>query len=231
MQSEIDSTGLKVNPIGLGAMLLSIAANKSSLAPFPYIILEETRPLYMCQGLVNSAGKAGHHPRTRLHSPSSSEEHRPKDAPVDQGAFSEQSLTPQGSLIWGNLGFGGSEATHSDFCRQTIRGILAKTYPAAHWARGEEEVTGGLAIRLSFDSADQLLVGNIVEALRSAGFQVLGFSTRGIDARASREVIERFFEVPVCDTGQPRFDGEPKFDRLPRGANYRAYFPRPPQLF
>jgi hypothetical protein len=36
MQSEIDSTGLKVNPIGLGAMLLSIAANKSSLAPFPW---------------------------------------------------------------------------------------------------------------------------------------------------------------------------------------------------
>jgi hypothetical protein len=34
MQSEIDGTGLKVNPIGLGAMPLSIATNKSSLAPF-----------------------------------------------------------------------------------------------------------------------------------------------------------------------------------------------------
>jgi hypothetical protein len=35
MESEIEGTGLKVNPIGLGAMPLSIAANKSSLAPFP----------------------------------------------------------------------------------------------------------------------------------------------------------------------------------------------------
>jgi len=89
----------------------------------------------------------------------------------------------------------------------------------------------GLAIRISFDKVDDALVNRIVGSLKSAGFEVVGASARGVDAGATREVIEKFFEVPVSETAQPRFAGEPKFERLPQGPTYRAYFPRPPQLF
>jgi hypothetical protein len=92
-------------------------------------------------------------------------------------------------------------------------------------------MVAGLAIRLSFDNVDEVLVDRIDDSLRSAGFQVVGSSMRGIDARATREVIEQFFAVRVRDTAQPQFASEPKFERLPPGPNYRAYFPRPPQRF
>jgi hypothetical protein len=92
-------------------------------------------------------------------------------------------------------------------------------------------MTGGLALRLSFNGADGPKVDSIVEALRSAGFDILGASARGVDARAPREVIEGFFGVPIAGGGQPRFAAEPKDGRLPPGPDYRAYFPRRPELF
>jgi hypothetical protein len=88
-----------------------------------------------------------------------------------------------------------------------------------------------LAIRVSLNNGDEVLVERVIGVLRRAGFEILGSSTRGVDARAKREVIESFFEVPVRDAVPPQFAGEPRFERLPEGTSYRAYFPRPPQHF
>jgi hypothetical protein len=109
--------------------------------------------------------------------------------------------------------------------------VVCETSPRFSFLKVGELMMAELAVRLSFDNVDQLLVDRIVDGLRSAGFQVLASSMRGIDARAQREVIQEFFEVPVSDTAQPQFAREPKFERLPKGPHYRAYFPRPPQLF
>jgi hypothetical protein len=91
-------------------------------------------------------------------------------------------------------------------------------------------MTDQLTVRLFFRDADESMVVRIAEELRAAGFQIFGSSMRGITASASREIIEHFFKIPVSDAGQLQFGGQPNFDRLPLGPNYRAYFPRPPEM-
>lgn len=91
-----------------------------------------------------------------------------------------------------------------------------------------------LDIRISWDVASVDLSAAVAEALDASGFEVLRTSGRGVDARASSEVISGFFGVPLASGhGSATFADPPSLGRLPRSAEvvYRVYFPRRPESF
>lgn len=88
-----------------------------------------------------------------------------------------------------------------------------------------------LALRLSFDGADERLAEGVAKTLSAHGFQILGRSARGVDVSADRTSIEDFFKASIGTEAAPQFANEPSFDRLPTGQGYRAYFPKKPELF
>lgn len=88
-----------------------------------------------------------------------------------------------------------------------------------------------LAVRLSFEKADESLAKKVAETLSVHGFEILGRSARGVDVSADRTAIEDFFKASIGAEAAPQFASEPSFDRLPVGQGYRAYFPRKPELF
>jgi hypothetical protein len=88
-----------------------------------------------------------------------------------------------------------------------------------------------VALRVSVSRPDQRLAEQVADTLRSAGLEVVGISARGVDAHGPPAALEALFGASVSTGSTPGFSSEPRFDRLPPGAEYRAYFPRKPEHF
>jgi hypothetical protein len=89
-----------------------------------------------------------------------------------------------------------------------------------------------LSLRLALNTPSADTANAAATEFGKMGLKVEHVSPRGLLVSGAKSVIEQFFGAPI-DGGQkiPQFQGEPRFDRLPGSAGYRAYFPREPTYF
>ena len=89
-----------------------------------------------------------------------------------------------------------------------------------------------LTLRIALDSPSTGVSTTAGSQLDAAGFKVESISPRGLLIAGARSLMEQFFDTRIDFRERiPQFEGEPTFDRLPRGVSYRAYFPKEPTYY
>jgi len=90
-----------------------------------------------------------------------------------------------------------------------------------------------LTFRIALDTAPDLDAANVMaDASKAAGLEVLTVSPLGLMVSGRKSLIERKLSAHIdWRTDLVQFTVQPKFENLPAGTKYRAYFPRGPTYF
>lgn len=96
-----------------------------------------------------------------------------------------------------------------------------------------EEQDPVLTFRIALDASPDLAAANVMaDASKTAGLEVLTVTPRGLMVSGRKSLIEKNLSARIdCKNDLVQFAVEPKFNKLPVGTRYRAYFPRGPTYF